>query len=124
MFTTVRTHLKDVNRWSISQYEELINNLSNNHCSASLFWDAFCREEFLSALQKQQKEFYSFWKELNPEMINWFMDDLSQKYYDALQNKIKSKISKQDFLNNSVELQFDMWRKKSGFITGFRPWKK
>ena len=113
-----------MNRWSISQYEELINNLSTSRRSASLFWDSYCREEFLTILQRHQEQFYSFWKELTPEMIRWFMDDLGRQFLEQFESTSLDIKNSLGITLKEFQKEIDLWRRESGVEMQYRSWQK
>ena len=117
MFTTVRTHLKDVNRWSISQYEELVNNLSSNHRSASLFWDLNCCSEFLTILVAEQNLFYSFWKPISPKVLKMLLQiyhfETVNSFDNGNRDQFIMQIDPQEFQD-----KINKWRRSSG-ITNY-----
>jgi hypothetical protein len=78
-----------------------------------LFWDENCREEFLSILENQQKEFYSFWKELTPEVINLFIKDLSQQFYDQFEWASVEDKNSLGITLTEFEQEVGTWRKDS-----------
>lgn len=93
LFSNIKTNLGDVNRWSISQYEELINNLSSYRKSASLFWDSKCQNEFLNILKTTQEEFFSFWKPISEENMYLCLNSFKNSFQNEDNNFPKFNLS-------------------------------
>lgn len=111
LFSTVKTHLKDVNRWSISQFEELINNLGSSHRSSSLFWDPICQSQLLETLIEHQTHFANSWKPIRSEHLEAHLDMLFGDRRRESLNRRGSNLS--GFDNQDFQKLIVSW-KKSG----------